>query len=338
VAFTRTEAAPLTENVKPRLLGHWGTTPGLNLIYAHLNRMIRHWDLDMMYVCGPGHGGPGMVANTEAEAAPAALCEYVMGRREADTGRFRTVAGPFPQGAGAAGRGGYRHHRQEDDMARPKVPLISRRKALEAALQIVDSQGLAALSIRRLGEALHVNGASLYHHFKNKEDILTGITQLALADVTAHRSETGNWRVWLPVNTYRTRQALIAHPALIQVLLRRVPLGIGTRELEASVVRMEQEGAPVQAIAPLMQSLELLAIVSALQQTGHADPAAIPGPGPGPDPGPAIERAERARALSTDEIFETACASVMSAIETAVQLKLAKKTARPRRTASGQTG
>ena len=46
------------EHVKPRLLGHWGTTPGLNLIYAHLNRVIRNRDLNVIYVCGPGHGGP----------------------------------------------------------------------------------------------------------------------------------------------------------------------------------------------------------------------------------------------------------------------------------------
>src|SRR5580693_7989098 len=55
------------EHVKPRLLGHWGTTPGLNLIYAHLNRVIRNSDLNVIYVCGPGHGGPGMVANTYLE-------------------------------------------------------------------------------------------------------------------------------------------------------------------------------------------------------------------------------------------------------------------------------
>ncbi len=54
-------------HVKPRLLGHWGTTPGLNFIYAHLNRLIRARDLDVIYVCGPGHGGPGMVANTYLE-------------------------------------------------------------------------------------------------------------------------------------------------------------------------------------------------------------------------------------------------------------------------------
>jgi len=55
------------EHVKPRLLGHWGTTPGLNLIYAHLNRVIKARDLDVIYICGPGHGGPGMVANTYLE-------------------------------------------------------------------------------------------------------------------------------------------------------------------------------------------------------------------------------------------------------------------------------
>jgi xylulose-5-phosphate/fructose-6-phosphate phosphoketolase len=55
------------EHVKPRLLGHWGTTPGLNLVYAHLNRVIKSQDLNVIYVCGPGHGGPGMVANTYLE-------------------------------------------------------------------------------------------------------------------------------------------------------------------------------------------------------------------------------------------------------------------------------
>src|SRR5512135_3604865 len=53
--------------IKPRLLGHWGTTPGLNFIYVHLNRIIKQYDLDMIYVTGPGHGGPGLVANTYLE-------------------------------------------------------------------------------------------------------------------------------------------------------------------------------------------------------------------------------------------------------------------------------
>jgi xylulose-5-phosphate/fructose-6-phosphate phosphoketolase len=61
-------AEPLRiEHVKPRLLGHWGTTPGLNFIYAHLNRLIRKHDLDMIYIAGPGHGGPAMIANAYLE-------------------------------------------------------------------------------------------------------------------------------------------------------------------------------------------------------------------------------------------------------------------------------
>lgn len=61
-------AEPLAaEHVKPRLLGHWGTTPGLNLLYAHLNRIIRERDANVIYVTGPGHGGPGLVANAYLE-------------------------------------------------------------------------------------------------------------------------------------------------------------------------------------------------------------------------------------------------------------------------------
>src|SRR5829696_3363020 len=59
---------PLTgEHVKPRLLGHWGTCPGLNLVYVHLNRVITKYDLNVLYVTGPGHGGPALVANVYLE-------------------------------------------------------------------------------------------------------------------------------------------------------------------------------------------------------------------------------------------------------------------------------
>ena len=57
------------EHIKPRLLGHWGTTPGLNFLYVHLNRLIKDNDLNMIYVIGPGHGGPGIVAQTYLEGS-----------------------------------------------------------------------------------------------------------------------------------------------------------------------------------------------------------------------------------------------------------------------------
>jgi TetR/AcrR family tetracycline transcriptional repressor len=209
-------------------------------------------------------------------------------------------------------------------MARPKIPLISRRAALEAALAIVDSEGLDALSIRRLGDALNVNGASLYHHFKNKEDILIGVTQLALADVIAPRSDSDSWRAWLPMNANRTRQALVRHPELIPLMLQRNKLGIGARELGASVRHMEQEGVPIEAIAPLIHSLELLAILCALEETGTDDRAQLLASESDTPDARAFHRAEQARGLNGDELFEALCTSVVTAVETAIQLKIAR--------------
>lgn len=216
-------------------------------------------------------------------------------------------------------------------MARPKVPLISRRKALEAALDIIDNEGLQALSIRRLGEALNVNGASLYHHFKGKDEILIGATQLALADVTAPRSDSDSWRVWLPMNAYRTRQALIAHPELISIMLRRVPMGIGSAEVEASVERLKAEGVPMSAIVPLMESFEMLAIVSALQVVGGSN---VVTDDEEPASGALYQRARAARGLSDDELFEVVLASVLSSVESAVLLKEASRTSKRSRSRS----
>ncbi len=74
-ALLREPLAP--EHIKPRLLGHWGTTPGLNFIYAHMNRAIRARDLDAIYIAGPGHGGPGMVANAYLEGTYSEVYSHV---------------------------------------------------------------------------------------------------------------------------------------------------------------------------------------------------------------------------------------------------------------------
>ena len=65
------------KHVKPRLLGHWGTTPGLNFVYVHLNRVIKARDLDMIFIAGPGHGGPGIVANTWLEGTYSEIYPHV---------------------------------------------------------------------------------------------------------------------------------------------------------------------------------------------------------------------------------------------------------------------
>ena len=84
------------EHVKPRLLGHWGTTPGLNFIYVHFNRLIKKYDLNVIYVCGPGHGGPGMVANTYLEGTYTELYTNIQQNEEGMRELFKQFS--FPGG------------------------------------------------------------------------------------------------------------------------------------------------------------------------------------------------------------------------------------------------
>lgn len=87
------------KHIKPRLVGHWGTTPGLNFIYAHLNRVIRRDDLNVLYVTGPGHGGPGLVANTYLEGTYSEVYPEVSRDTDGLKKLFRQFS--FPGGIGS---------------------------------------------------------------------------------------------------------------------------------------------------------------------------------------------------------------------------------------------
>src|SRR5260370_15195021 len=84
------------QHIKPRLLGHWGTTPGLNFIYVHLNRLIKKHDLDVIYVAGPGHGGPGLVANTYLEGTYSEVYPHIPQNAEGLQHLFKQFS--FPGG------------------------------------------------------------------------------------------------------------------------------------------------------------------------------------------------------------------------------------------------
>ncbi len=84
------------EQIKPRLLGHWGTTPGLNFTYVHLNRAIKQYGLNVIYICGPGHGGPGMVANTYLEGTYTELYPHIQQNDEGLAKLFKQFS--FPGG------------------------------------------------------------------------------------------------------------------------------------------------------------------------------------------------------------------------------------------------
>ncbi len=133
-------------------------------------------------------------------------------------------------------------------MVRPKVALISRRKVLETALTIIDQDGLAGLSIRRLADALGVNGASLYHHFENKDEILVGAAELALSNVRTPEASDDNWRHWMSQNARNLRNALLEHPGLVPLIVSKRSLGMGARMLNTSAERLMAEGVPSAAV------------------------------------------------------------------------------------------
>jgi len=89
----------IQSHVKPRLLGHWGTTPGLNFIYAHCNRIINKHDLDMIYVAGPGHGGPGLVANAWLEGTYSEIYPHISDNADGMRRLFKQFS--FPGGVGS---------------------------------------------------------------------------------------------------------------------------------------------------------------------------------------------------------------------------------------------
>lgn len=212
-------------------------------------------------------------------------------------------------------------------MPRPKTPLISRRNALVAALDIIDREGLDAMRIRRLGDELGVNGASLYHHFRNKEEIVVGAAELALQYVRTPDTRNEGWQVWLLRNTRNTRKALMAHPHLIPVVLGRAPLGIGTAMLESSAALLEEQGVPVELVLPLMETLEMLAIASAMYSRRLDD---LGGAKLTYHEHPTLLRASRNRDAAQEALFEDACASVIATIEQ----RIATSAGKPRRKAT----
>src|SRR3989449_454325 len=84
------------KHIKPRLLGHWGTTPGLNFVYVHLNRLIMEHNLDAIYIAGPGHGGPGLVANTYLEGTYSEVYPHISQNEEGLQRLFKQFS--FPGG------------------------------------------------------------------------------------------------------------------------------------------------------------------------------------------------------------------------------------------------
>ncbi|MFF4761376.1 TetR/AcrR family transcriptional regulator [Streptomyces sp. NPDC001292] len=198
---------------------------------------------------------------------------------------------------------------------RPKIPLLSRERIIKAALKIVDEEGLEALTTRRLAADLGVKGASLYNHFRDKDDIIVAVAEYALTRVPKRMLEKDvtpqQLLLW---GVVALRDALLANPNLIPVLIRHPSLGIANRE--AVTARLIEGGIPVEDVLLLHESLERWAIGNAVREA--TDPAAS-----SIDPEmtkvyPALSKAAERQRKSSHQMFETVAASIIeSVLETA---------------------
>lgn len=155
---------------------------------------------------------------------------------------------------------------KNEAMGRPLTPLIDRDEAIAKALEIIDQQGAEALTIRKLGRELGVNGASLYHHFKDKEAILDGVRALVLKESGAilRGSKSATWQDYVTKSIDRYRTALLRHPNAAPLMTPlRMSVDSQTR-VDYVMGKMVEDGVPEHLTYAIIDSVENLAFGSAV--------------------------------------------------------------------------
>jgi TetR/AcrR family transcriptional regulator, tetracycline repressor protein len=150
-------------------------------------------------------------------------------------------------------------------MGRPKVPLVDRKDVLAKALDIIDRDGLEALSLRRLGAELGVTGAALYYHFADKEEILRGVVELITVREVWPQTQDREWQYYVRESVTRHRVALLNHPNIAPLMgSADTRPAFHNRQREFIVKKMLESGVPRRLCYPIIDSVEALAFGSAL--------------------------------------------------------------------------
>lgn len=223
-------------------------------------------------------------------------------------------------------------------MARPKKPLISRRGVIEAALKIIDDEGLDAFNLKRLATELNVHESSVYYHYRYKSDILTDVLKLVLAqfadvDVDVD-SSGGDWKTYLLDAADAFYKALAAHPGVVAILAEQVPRTYGLERENQTAEILLAAGFPPQYVIPIREQLEAM-LIGALQFANidlfdgvPAELQALSG------------AVDAAREVSSDERFDMAVHAFIDGIDAQLarwktddQLIKGKKSRRPRTSA-----
>jgi TetR/AcrR family transcriptional regulator, tetracycline repressor protein len=152
-------------------------------------------------------------------------------------------------------------------MARPKIPLIDRTTVVSTALEIIDRDGLDEFSIRKIAGELGVNGASLYHHFRDKDAILHGVRLLIVKESRLGKPPLPDepWQVSLRRRTIGYREAILRHPNALPLMAPNILLRPFSLSLRDSIAEpLLAHGVPPELVLPIIDSVEGLVYASAL--------------------------------------------------------------------------
>jgi len=191
-------------------------------------------------------------------------------------------------------------------VARPSTILISRKATVEAAIAIIDTEGVEALSLPRLARELNVKAPSLYHHFADKNAILEAVSRAIVAKtVYPRKPASGDWAEWFTQLSLNFRTAVLRHRRAAPVLLQHMPHDLLTDLFESAAAYLGECGVPVELHVQILDGLEKLTLGAALAeamrppsrarvQFEHADP----------ERHPVLTAAGRANQLNPRQIFE----------------------------------
>lgn len=191
-------------------------------------------------------------------------------------------------------------------MGRPSAPLINKSTTIEAALSIIDTDGIEALSLPRLARELNVRAPSLYHHFANKDEILADVARAIVAKtVFPRKPSTSDWAEWFTQLALNFRTAVLRHRNAAPILLQFMPRDMLVDLYESAAAYLAECGVPTEMHVQILDGLEKLSLGSTIAEAmqpptrarvrfNHADP----------ERHPILTAAGAANQLNQRQIFE----------------------------------
>jgi TetR/AcrR family transcriptional regulator, tetracycline repressor protein len=201
-------------------------------------------------------------------------------------------------------------------MARPRQPLISRRSAAAAALHIIDTEGLDALSLPRLARDLHVSAPSLYHHFEDKSAILAAVSRTIVAEVKVPRKPpTDQWHDWFVQMSLNFRTVILKHRNAAPLLLQFRPR-LHLTGYDDSAEFLAECGMPLDLHVQILEGMETLTLGATLTEAMRHTTARKPSfPHLDPERQPHLAAALAANEFSQKQVFENMIRSYLYGVE-----------------------